>query len=313
MAELWRSHRNMHFYLADIRSLESLSVHMTSVDFVLHTAALKHVSLCESSPCEAVRSNIIGTQNVIDAATAGGVERVLFTSSDKAVNPTSVMGVSKLMGERLVTAASMLCDGAGPVFSATRFGNVIGSRGSVVPLFRRQIESGGPVTLTDPRMTRFIMTVSQAATLVTESLFLAKGGDVFVTKMPAIRIKDLAEIMIEELAPLYGHASEDIAVDVIGLRTGEKLYEELMSEEEMWRSAELDHYHVIAPIVQARLQATGADGLDGRRVPPRDKPYNSRMETCMTREELRRFLRQHGLVSKEGVGSDRYVAGVHAE
>jgi len=153
------------------------------------------VILCEESPRDAIQTNILGTQNVIDAAQANRVKRVLFTSSDKAVNPTNVMGTSKLMGERLMTAANAQRQGeSDPLFSCTRFGNILGSRGSVIPLFKRQIGAGGPVTLTDPAMTRFIMTLEEAVQLVMDSVFLARGGEVFVTKMPVVRIARLTPI-----------------------------------------------------------------------------------------------------------------------
>jgi len=167
LMEEYRASDNVRTHLADIRDGEELRKRMRGVDVVLHAAALKHVVLCEDSPDQAVRTNILGTQNVIEAALANNVERVIFTSSDKAVNPTNVMGTTKLMGERLMTAAST--HSTGTIFASTRFGNVLGSRGSVVPLFRRQIESGGPITLTDSEMTRFIMTVPEASALVLES------------------------------------------------------------------------------------------------------------------------------------------------
>ncbi len=150
-------------HLADIRDLDALKLRMQGIDIVLHTAAFKHVGLCEDSPSQAVRTNVEGTQNVIDAALANKVARVIFTSSDKAVNPTNVMGTSKLMGERLMTAANESNRSGSTVFASTRFGNVLGSRGSVVPLFRHQIELGGPITLTHRDMTRFIMTLREAA------------------------------------------------------------------------------------------------------------------------------------------------------
>ena len=176
---------------------------MAGINLVFHTAAFKHVILCERSPFEAVQTNIIGIQNIIQAAIANQVARLIFTSSDKAVNPTNVMGTSKLMGERLMTAANGNACGNCQIFASTRFGNVLGSRGSVIPIFREQIKMGGPVTLTDPEMTRFIMSIKQAVQLVIDSAFLAQGGEVFVTKMPVIRIQDLAEVMINELAPNF--------------------------------------------------------------------------------------------------------------
>ena len=167
---------NVNFFLADVRDKARLSQNMTGVDIVFHTAAFKHVVLCEQSPFEAVQTNIIGVQNLIAACIENNVKKVIFTSSDKAVNPTSVMGTSKLMGERLMTAANANSRVKGPVFASTRFGNVMGSRGSVIPIFKEQIRNGGPLTLTDATMTRFIMSIHEAVRLVMESASSCDGG-----------------------------------------------------------------------------------------------------------------------------------------
>ena len=204
--------------LGDVRDAARLHRVMEGVDTVLHAAALKHVHLCEQSPRDAIQTNVLGAQNIVDAAEANGVERVIMTSSDKAVNPTSVMGTSKLMGERLFTAAYLRRRDPRPIFASTRFGNVLGSRGSVIPLFHRQVRDGGPVTITDLDMTRFIMSLREAVKLTMDSVFLAQGGEVFVTKMQVLRIEDLAYAMIEELAPLYGHAPDEIRVEIIGAK-----------------------------------------------------------------------------------------------
>jgi len=192
LQEAYKHNPVVECYLTDLRDARELRTRMQGVQIVLHAAALKHVGLCEESPTQAVRTNIDGTQNVIEAAAENQVERVIFTSSDKAVNPTNVMGTSKLMGERLMTAMAMSNRSSDTIFASTRFGNVLGSRGSVVPLFEQQIANGGPVTLTSTEMTRFIMTLEDAAKLVLESAFQAEGGEVFVTKMPVARIEDIA-------------------------------------------------------------------------------------------------------------------------
>lgn len=287
---------NVRLSLGDLRDVHVLNSKMRDVDVVIHAAALKHVFLCEESPREAVQTNIVGVQNVIDAAQANKVCRVLFTSSDKAVNPTNVMGTSKLMGERLMTAANAhRRSSSDPIYASTRFGNVLGSRGSVIPLFRRQISQGGPVTLTDEGMTRFIMTLGDAVRLVMESVFLAKGGEVFVTKMPVIRIKDLASVMIQELAPRYGHSPKDIAIQIIGAKAGEKQYEELMNEEEVRRTIELPRYLVVLPAFRALYEEidyryTDAGDLAAKR------PYNSSLVAPMERDDLRRYLSEDHLL-----------------
>lgn len=298
LGEAYRHDERVHLYLGDVRDLARLSHMMRGVHIVLHAAALKHVTICEKSPRDAVQTNILGTQHVIDAAIANGVERVLFTSSDKAVNPTNVMGTSKLMGERLMTAANAYRRGNGPIFASTRFGNVLGSRGSVIPLFKRQIAQGGPVTLTDPQMTRFIMTLEEAVRLVMESTFMARGGEVFVTKMPAIRISDLAVVMIEELAPVYGHDPTQIQIEIIGSKPGEKLYEELMNEEEVRRTMELKRYFVVLPAFKA-IYGTIEYSYPDMLRDCLDQAYNSALQEAMSRADLRAFLQRNHLFIQE--------------
>ena len=297
LSEEYRDDGTVQFYLGDVRDREKLIEAMRGIDIVLHSAALKHVILCEQSPRDAVQTNIQGVQNVIDAATINQVERVLFTSSDKAVNPTNVMGTSKLMGERLITAANAHRRGAGPVFASTRFGNVLGSRGSVIPLFKKQIAQGGPVTLTDPRMTRFIMTLQEAVRLVMDSTFLARGGEVFVTKMQVACIADLARVMIRELAASVGHEPDAIEINVIGSKPGEKLYEELMNDEETRRTVELPKYFVVLPAFKSIYEEIDYTypGAIAQQV---DRPYNSSVEPAMTAEELADFLRRNHLMEE---------------
>lgn len=297
LIEEYRAYPNTHFYIGDIRDKDKLMRKMCGVDIVLHAAALKHVILCEQSPRDPVQTNILGTQNVIDAAIANGVKRVIFTSSDKAVNPTNVMGTSKLMGERLITAANAHRRKDGPIFASTRFGNVLGSRGSVIPLFRRQIEAGGPVTLTSSEMTRFIMTLSEAVQLVMDSVFLAKGGEVFVTKMPIARIEDIANIMIRELAMGYGRSPGSIKISQIGSKPGEKLYEELMNGEEIRRTIELEKYFVVVPAFTS-LYENIEYKYEGELRCGVDNPYNSSIEKPLTESQLQIYLRNSGLLNK---------------
>jgi FlaA1/EpsC-like NDP-sugar epimerase len=293
----YSSYDNTRFVLCDIRDLSSLLRETRSVDVLFHVAAYKHVYLCERSPIEAIQTNILGVQNVIHAAVENSVERLVFASSDKAVNPTNVMGTSKLMGERLVTAAALHPDLVGANFSSTRFGNVLGSRGSVIPIFRNQIRRGGPLTLSDPRMTRFIMSLNQAVQLVIESIELAQPGDVLVTKMPAIKIKDLAEVMVREFAPRYGHNPADIEIVVTGQRPGEKLYEELINDEETRRSFELQRYFVVRPAmgkVVGEPLSTGKDQSESLH-----RAYNSANVALLSQQSLRSFLENSGLLQEQ--------------
>jgi FlaA1/EpsC-like NDP-sugar epimerase len=283
---------HVSFALTDVSDIDGLKAVMDGVDIVIHTAGLKHVGLSEQTPHAAIQVNVLGTYNVIQAAHATGVQRVLFTSSDKAVNPTSVMGTSKLMAERLMTAASTSMRPHSPIFASSRFGNVLGSRGSVIPLFRRQIAAGGPVTLTDRQMTRFIMTLREAVQLVMESVFLAKGGEVFITKMP---IEDMALIMIEELAPVHGHEPQEVHIRTVGPRPGEKMYEELMNEEEVRRTIELENHFVVVPAFH-RNGSKPQYVYPKMRSEPLNRPYNSSTSSALTREELREYLLVNGFL-----------------
>ncbi len=298
LEQAFSKHPEANFFLADIRDKDKVERAAQDMNVIFHTAAFKHVIMCERSPFEAVQTNILGIQNIISAAIHNHVDQVLFTSSDKAVNPTNVMGTSKLMGERLITAANSNARGKGPIFSSTRFGNVLGSRGSVIPIFREQIRNGGPVTLTDTEMTRFIMSIEDAVRLVIDSASLMKGGEVFITKMPVIRIKDLAEVMIEQLASEYGYNPGDIAIEIIGAKAGEKMYEELMNHEETRRSLELQRYYAVLPAfkglyrsIQYDYPHVFSDGIAA--------PYHSGNETPLTKAALQKFLTQNNLFHED--------------
>lgn len=293
--EEYQKQSKVKLFLGDLRDPDKSIRMMKGVDIVVHAAALKHVMLCEQAPRDAVQTNINGVQNIIDAALANQVDRVLFTSSDKAVNPSNVMGTSKLMGERLMTAANSMRRGDRPIFASTRFGNVLGSRGSVIPLFKRQIARGGPITLTNKDMTRFIMSLEDAVKLVMESVFMAKGGEVIVTKMPVVRIEDLAYVMRDQIAPKFGHDPQDIKIDVVGQWAGEKLYEELLNEEETRRTLELDKYFVVLPAFKSIYEKINYcyEGSGGVGI---EKPYNSAVEKPLSYEELTTYLKNHGLL-----------------
>lgn len=297
MQQKFAAYSHSHFLLTDIRDCKRLADLFQDIDIVFHVAAFKHVPLCEHSPFEAVQTNIMGVQNVIHAAKKANVGTCIFTSSDKAANPTNVMGTSKLMGERLMTAANSNQYKGDALFASTRFGNVLGSRGSVIPVFREQIKKGGPVTLTSSDMTRFIMSIHEAVRLVINSASMACGGEVFVTKMPVIAIRDLAEVMIEELAPVYGYDPQDISIQNIGSRPGEKYYEELMTDEEVRRTVELKRYFVVKPAFTSyyRYIEYRYDEMVSSSV---DKAYNSANEEKLHKDELRKFLYENYLIDE---------------
>lgn len=283
------------FVLADLRDPEAIAAAMEGVDVVFHTAALKHVVLCERSPFEAVQTNILGLQNVLLAARRTRPRVVLFTSSDKAVNPTNVMGTSKLMGERLMTAASASMRQGGTIFASTRFGNVLGSSGSVIPVFQRQIAAGGPVTVTDARMTRFVMSISESVGMVLESAALARGGEVFITKMPVVAIPDLARAMIDQSAARHGFDPKSLPIEVIGMKPGEKLYEELLSDEETRRSLELERYYVVLPAFRGLYQDVEYEypGLVSSEVAT---AYTSAVQPPLGVSEIVAMLQREGLL-----------------
>lgn len=307
--QLYLNDKRASFYMADIRDRDTLTKLMQGIDIVFHAAALKHVILCERSPHEAVQTNILGCENIIYAAEANNIKKVIFTSSDKAVNPTNVMGTSKLMGERLMTAANSSSKKSKTIFSSTRFGNVLGSNGSVIPIFKQQIKNGGPISLTDPEMTRFVMTVEESVRLVIDSAKQAKGGEVFITKMPILNILDMAKVMIELLAELYGYKPEDIQIDVIGSKPGEKLYEELMSNEETRRAVELERYFSVLPAFRGfhkNVEYT-YDKVANKTV---DTPYISSEAKIMTRKEIKDFFIKNDLLGiKEDQFGERYWPG----
>ena len=222
LEQKYRGKSKLTVVVADIRSAIDLEYYCRGVDIIFHCAALKHVAMCERSPEQAVASNILGVQNVIRSAQREGVKRCIFTSSDKAVNPTNVMGTSKLMGERLITASND--NSFNTIFCSTRFGNVLGSTGSVLPIFKRQILESKKVTLTSTEMTRFVMSLEEAALLVVNSGGIMRGGEIFITKMPVIKILNLALAMLEYFRGIEaGKAMEHI--EIIGTKPGEKLYE----------------------------------------------------------------------------------------
>lgn len=242
--------KNVRFFIGDVRDKERLIHAMENVDFVFHTAAMKHVIACEYNPFEALKTNLGGSKNVIEAALENGVKKVILTSTDKATNPCNTMGVSKLFAERLFTAANYYKGGHTTAFASVRFGNIMGSRGSVIPLFKKQIENGGPVTVTDPEMTRFVITTKQSMDFVFRATQLTKGGEIFILKMPVICVRDLLDVMIDMFAPTSGGNKKKVDIRIIGAQPGEKVYEELMTEEESTRAVEMPDMFVLLPQIR---------------------------------------------------------------
>ena len=231
----------LKFYIGDVRDNRSVSAAMRGVDYVFHAAALKQVPSCEFHPMEAVRTNVLGTENVLGAAIASGVRRVVCLSTDKAVYPINAMGISKAMMEKVMVATSRNLEGTNTVICGTRYGNVMASRGSVIPLFVDQVRAGKAITITDPNMTRFMMTLDDAVDLVLYAFEHGNNGDIFVQKAPAAKVQVLAQAILE----LMGRP--DHPLNEIGTRHGEKLYEALLGCEEMACAEDLGSYYRVPP------------------------------------------------------------------
>jgi len=275
---------NLRFLVGDVRDKERLRRATENIEIVFHAAALKHVPSCEYNPFEAVKTNVIGTQNLVEAAIDENAEKVITISTDKAVSPVNVMGATKLLAERLTIAANYYKGFKRTIFSCVRFGNVLGSRGSVVQLFEKQIQNGGPVTLTDPDMARFVMSTDRAIDLVLKAAEMAKGEEIFIFKMPALEIRTLVDVMIQKLAPKYGYDPKDIEVEITGKRSGEKLYEELMTEDEAMNAYETEDMLVVlpkAPIIPIQR------GLLKRTVL---KTYTAKDTNKLTKKEIEELL-----------------------
>jgi len=281
------------FYIGDVRQYDSVHDALTGVDYVFHAAALKQVPSCEFYPMEAVRTNVIGAENVIRASIAKGVSRCVVLSTDKAVYPINAMGMSKAMMEKVMVANSRLCDPGKTVLCATRYGNVMASRGSVIPLFLQQLQESKPLTITDPSMTRFLMSLAESVDLVLYAFEHSRPGDIFVQKAPASTVGDLAQALRELLV-------SSSQIKIIGTRHGEKLYESLVSREEMVRSEDLGGYY--------RIPADSRDlnydkyFVEGETEMSRFEDYTSHNTRRLNMAEVKDVLMQLELV-REAVGA----------
>lgn len=246
MRKAFENNSNVRFLIGDVRDKERLYRAMENIDIVFHLAAMKHVESCEYNPFEAIKTNVFGTQNVIDCALERGVEKVIFSSTDKAVNPTNAMGASKLMAERLITAAHYHRGPHKTIFCAVRFGNVLNTSCSVMPVFLERLKTGMPLEITDPEMTRFFVTLTEAVYLLLEAASVAQGGEIFCRLMPVVRVIDLASVLADAF-------KIPVRYDVVGPRPGEKMYEELYTEEEARRTYRIGDLFIITPQLATRL------------------------------------------------------------
>ena len=280
----------LKFYIGDVRQYDSVAAAMAGVDLVFHAAALKQVPACEFYPLEALRTNALGAENVMNAAAASGVKKLIVLSTDKAVYPINAMGISKAMMEKLMVAKARILGNGKTVYCGTRYGNVMASRGSVIPLFIQQIKQGKPLTITDPNMTRFMMSIDNAVDLVLYAFENARPGDIFVQKAPAATIETLAQALLK----LF---KADKPLRIIGTRHGEKLYETLLTREEMARAEDLGEYY--------RIPADNR-GLDynlyfteGEERVSKENDYNSHNTRQLDVEAMAALLMKLDLVKQE--------------
>ncbi len=278
------------FYIGDVREYESINSASRDVDYVFHAAALKQVPSCEFYPMEAVRTNILGAENVLNAAINNKVKSIIVLSTDKAVYPINAMGTSKAMMEKLMVAKSRVADEGTTILCGTRYGNVIASRGSVIPLFIRQIKSGDPLTVTDPKMTRFMMSMDSAIDLVLYAFKYARQGDIFVQKAPACTIGELAHALRE----LFAVKNE---IKIIGTRHGEKLYETLLTREEMAKAEDCGNYFRIS--ADTRDLNYDKYFIEGESEISLQEDYNSHNTQILNVEQIKEKLLQLNFIKKE--------------
>ena len=280
----------LKFYIGDVRAYDSIHAALDEVDFVFHAAALKQVPSCEFYPMEAVRTNVLGTENMLNAALACRVKKVITLSTDKAVYPINAMGISKAMMEKLMVAKARATSDRKTTFSGTRYGNVMASRGSVIPLFVKQIREGKPLTVTDPNMTRFLMSLDDAVDLVLYAFSNARQGDIFVQKAPASTILDLA-VAVKELF------QADNEIKVIGTRHGEKLYETLLTREELAKAEDMGDYYRILP--DDRDLNYGKYFTEGEEKISSIEDYNSHNTQRLSVAEIKEKLLQLAYIQEE--------------
>lgn len=288
MKKKFANHPKLKFIIGDVRDAERTKIALKDVDFVFHLAALKHVPVCEENPNETVLTNIIGTQNIISSAIANGVGTVVHISTDKAVDPLNLYGITKSCAERLVIAANN--EATNTKFVCVRGGNVLGTSGSIVPLVREQILTKGKITLTDERMTRFFLNLREAIGLIFRSVEDSVGGEIFVMKMPAAKITDLINVMIQELAP-----GREIPVEKIGIRPGEKIHEVLVSRYDSGRVIDEGDYFIILPLIKiSRLK----EKYDERAFIA-EPEYGSEKARRLGNEEIKEMLKKEGWLESE--------------
>jgi len=274
----------LKFMIGDVRDKSRLMLACENVDFVVHTAALKHVPVCEENPYEAVKTNVLGTENVVEAAVANKVKKAIYVNTDKAVDPLNLYGLTKACGEKLFIAANELSPHT--KFACVRAGNVLGTNGSAVPLFKEQIEKLNEITITEKHMTRFFLRVEEAVAMLIYTLLNFRGGEVFVTKMPSCKILDLAQVMINRLG------NKRTKISYIGIRPGEKIHEVLISKYESYRTYSFGNYYVILPHIDLPETTRHYAGLKLRRL--NQEEYTSKNSKFMNKAAILKLLKADG-------------------
>ena len=262
---------------------------MRKVDIVFHAAALKHVPACEYNPFEAVKTNVQGTQNVIDTALNNNIERMINISTDKVTHTVNTMGATKLLAERLTSAANYFRGDRRTLFTSVRFGNVLNSRGSIIELIKNQIKNRKPVTITEPEMTRFIMSIPEAVKLVMSAAEITKGGEIFILKMPVFKLKDFIEMIIEKEATKNGIDPKKVIIKKIGLRAGEKMHEDLLTTEESDNTLETKDYFIVLQKINIP-QFEKIEKIYPKSKKTSKKKYSSSDMLPLTREQIKKTL-----------------------
>lgn len=299
--EIWETkqrfkedYETLRFLLGDIMNFERMKRAIAGADYVFNAAAIKHVPVGEYNPMETVNVNIHGLQNVLEASIFNKVKNLVHISTDKAVNPTTVMGATKMLGERICISRALAYGSHTTIISCVRFGNVLGSRGSIIPLIKTQIKRGNEVTLTDDKMQRFFLTISQAVKLVLKATVMAKGAEIYVLKMPTIVIKDLIEVIIEDYCPKIGKKPSDIKFNIIGPRFGEKLDEELISSIEFDSCFETKDMYVIYPVTYFEYNIRIGKYYNDQKKVEVDKSfqYSTKVGKPLSKAEIRDLIKE---------------------
>lgn len=297
--ELIQHEEKLRFLLGDIRNYERIKRAAEDVDIIFNAAAIKHVPFSEYNPMEAINVNIHGLENIIEAAFKYNVEKLIHISTDKAVNPTTVMGATKMLSERLCISRALAKGQHLTKISCVRFGNVLGSRGSIIPLIKEQIKKGNKVTLTDKDMRRFFLSISQAVELVLKTAVISQGGEIFVLKMPVVLIQDLIDVIIEEFASKIGKDPSSIKIEIIGPRPGEKIHEKLISSIEFSTCYETEDMYCIYPFDYFGRETISYNNvINGAKliVNKENFQYSTENALPLNKEDIRTLLKNHNLL-----------------